>query len=102
MGPSVSEFVRKAFLTASFLMEMNETLITLIPKQNPPEKLTHFRPISLCNVVAKIISKVIANRLKPLMSKLVGPNQCSFIPGRQAVDNVVIVQEVVHSLKRKK
>lgn len=102
MGPSVSEFVRKAFLVASFPTEMNETLITLIPKQNPSKKFAHFRPISLCNVVVKIISKVIANHLKPLTTKIVGPNLCSFIPGRQATDNVVLVQEVIHSLKWKK
>lgn len=59
-------------------------------------------PICLSNVVIKTISKVIANRLKPLMNDLVGPNQASFIPGRQTVDNIVMAQELLHSLQPRK
>lgn len=62
--------------------------------------MAHFRPIALSNVV-KIITKIIANRLKPVMSSLVGETQCSFILGRQGIDNVVIVQEIIHSMRRK-
>lgn len=43
--------------------------------------------------------KTIANRLKILLKNLVGPNQASFIPGRQSLDNVIVCQEIVHSLR---
>lgn len=56
--------LKSAFLPGSFLPEFNNTLITLIPKQENPENISHFRPIALCNIAIKGITKVIANRLK--------------------------------------
>ena len=88
---------------------MFSTLITLtlrsfalIPKVDSPEFLKDFRPISLCNVSYKIITKMISNRLRPVMGKLVGQHQCSFIAGRQSSDNIIIAQEVIHSMRIKK
>lgn len=80
---------------------MNETPITLIPKQNLSKRISHFHPIVLCNVVVKGITKIIANWLKALMPGLVGEQQCSFVSGRQGIDNVVIVQKVMHSMRKK-
>lgn len=80
----------------------NKTLICLLPKVHPPESISQLRPIALCNVLSKLVMKILANRLKPLMLQLTGPQQASFIPGRQAVDNVVIVQELIHTLQWKK
>ncbi|XP_057513881.1 uncharacterized protein LOC130795689 [Actinidia eriantha] len=73
--------------------------------KEPSEKgwfLSQFRPISLCNVALKIITKVLTWRLKPLINRLVSPNQVSFIPGRNASDNVIIAQEMIHTIKRLK
>lgn len=81
---------------------MNKTVISLIPKQSPPECMAQFRPISLCTIVVKIISKIVANRLKSLMLKLTAPNQVSFVLGRQAADNIIVVQEIIHTLMKKK
>lgn len=61
-----------------------------------------FRPIALCNVVYKIISKVIANRLKPLLSALISEEQTGYVEGRQILDNIIQAHEVVHSLKSNK
>lgn len=69
------KFVTKAFEEGSFPVEMNKATITLIPKQTPPEQMSHLRPISLYNMVVKSITKIIANRLKPLMVKLVGKSK---------------------------
>lgn len=81
---------------------MNETLISLIPKQTSPERMGHLRTISLCNVVVKCITKVIANRLKRCIGKRIGEEQSSFVLGRQGVDDVVLVQEIVHTMRLKK
>lgn len=67
-----------------------------------PESLNQLRPIALCTVVVKVITKVLANIIKPLMDKLISPQQCSFILGRQASDNVILAQEALHSMRRKK
>ncbi|KAH9750393.1 putative ribonuclease H protein [Citrus sinensis] len=60
-----------------------------------------FRPISLCTVAYKTVTKIIANRLQALLPELIGPQQTSFVPGRHIVDNIVIAQEVVHSMPKK-
>lgn len=60
-----------------------------------------FRSISLYTVSYKIVTKIIDNRLQALLSNLIGPHQTSFVPGRHIVDNIVVAQEVVHSMRKK-
>lgn len=64
--------------------------------------LDRFRPIDLCNVVYKIISKVITNRLEPLLLALVSEEKTRFVEGRQILNNIIQAHEVVHSLKSNK
>ncbi|GKV05206.1 hypothetical protein SLEP1_g17240 [Rubroshorea leprosula] len=80
----------------------NESLVVLIPKNTSPISIQEFRPIWLCNTTYKVVSKILVNRLKPWMDKLISPCQSSFIPGRQGCDNVLILQELVHSFTKKK
>ncbi|XP_060968744.1 uncharacterized protein LOC133036241 [Cannabis sativa] len=83
-------------------MGINTTNIVLIPKVPNQTRPSHFRPISLCNVLYKVISKIIANRIKPILHAIICPTQAAFVPGRNIQDNNVIVQEIIHSFKRKK
>lgn len=87
---SVCHEVKKAFTFGTILDYLNTTLITLIPKCNTPESLANFRPISLCNSVYKVISKVLVARIRPLLNSLISPIQTAFVSGRRRVDNVVI------------
>ncbi|KAK9984141.1 hypothetical protein SO802_033666 [Lithocarpus litseifolius] len=81
---------------------LNQTIITLIPKCQNPETFNHYRPISLCNTVYKIVTKIIVARLRPLLPGLVSPLQTAFVPGRKGFDNAIIVQEIIHSMSRKR
>ena len=75
----------------------NSIFLALIPKDVNPTSFARFHPISLCNVSYKIISKIIANRLKPLLPLLISPNQGGFMHDRKIMDNIVLVQKEIHS-----
>ena len=81
---------------------LNRTHIVLIPKIQGPKTLGNYKPISLCNTVYKIVTKIIVARLRPYLEKLVSPLQSAFVPGRKGIDNAIIVQELIHSISRKK
>ena len=81
------------------LKAFNATFLTLIPKEAGADSPDKFRPIALCNVIYKIISKVISNHLKPLLPKLIISEQSRFVEGRPILDGVILVHEVLHSLK---
>ncbi|XP_038713390.1 uncharacterized protein LOC120007259 [Tripterygium wilfordii] len=78
--------------------QLNSTLIALIPKKKDAIRVTEYRPISLCNVSYKIISKVLANRLGTILPKIVQGNQSAFISGRLITDNVIVAFEALHSM----
>jgi hypothetical protein len=75
----------------------NSTFLALIPKEVNPMNFDQFRTIFLCNASYKILSKLLANRIKPLLEKLISPNQGGFVKGRHILDNVILVQETIHS-----
>ena len=78
VGMDVSQVVLSCLNSRSILKSINHTFITLIPKVQNLERVSDFRPISLCNVIYKIVSKVISNRLKPLLDSIVYETQSAF------------------------
>jgi len=86
----------------TILKALNTSFISLIPKQDLAQTTYKFRPITLCNVVYKIISKVVANRLKPLLPTLVLEEKSGYVEGKQILNNIIEAHEVVHSLTIKK
>ncbi|GMI69001.1 hypothetical protein HRI_000569400 [Hibiscus trionum] len=98
VGSSICGMIQTIFRGGNIEPSLNRTVLVLIPKKDNPEAFTDFRPIRLCTVLYKLVTKVIACRLKPLFPLLIGPNQSSFIAGRSIVDNIIINQEAVHSM----
>ena len=73
VGDDIYSLVRQAFLLGSFDAHLLEILIVSIPTVDVPNRFSHFRPISLCNVTYKIITKVLVNRLRPFLKDIVDP-----------------------------
>jgi hypothetical protein len=101
VGDSVSTAVLSVLNSGKLLRKTNLTYISLIPKKKNPEKMSDYRPISLCNVLYKIISKVLANRLKTILPVIISDSQSAFVPGRMITDNVSVAFEVLHKVKAK-
>ena len=81
---------------------LNRTLIVLVPKCQNPETINNYRPISLCNTIYKVVTKIIVARIRPLLSNLISPVQAAFVLGRRGVDNTIIVQELIHTMGKTK
>ena len=91
-------FLRKAKIGGG----TNSTFLALIPKGVNPGSFDRYRPISLCNASYKILAKLLANIIKPLLQKLISPAQGGFVKGRHILDNVIQVQEALHSSHSRK
>lgn len=99
VGPLVSRAVMDCLEEKEGLNLINSTLITLIPKVKEPKSVGDYRPISLCNVVYKVISKVLINRLKEILPLIISTTQSAFVPGQLITDNALIAYECLHHIK---
>ena len=99
-GDEVIEMVLRVLNGLDSLEVINKTFIVLIPKAQNPTSLTQFCPISLCNVIFKIISNVHSNRLKKILPEIISQEQSAFVPGRLITDNVIAAYECLHFMKK--
>ena len=99
--PLIGNVVTKTILNFGIVPpKFNETHIVLIPKIKEQKKVTDYRPISLCNVVYKLASKAIANRLKKILPSIISDTQNTFMHGRLITDNVLVAFETMHHINK--
>ena len=101
-GDSICELVFDIFHNPHKVKNINQTFISLIPKVDSSELVKHLRPISPCNVVYKVVTKIIANRLRRILPTVIAPTQCGFIRNRNGSHNVIVAQEVIHKIRNTK
>ncbi|XP_040996130.1 uncharacterized protein LOC121242318 [Juglans microcarpa x Juglans regia] len=99
VGMEVTQAVLDFLKNGEMPTSLNHTIIALVPKVNSPSSMNEFRPISLCNVLYKLISEVLANRMKKVLVGVVSWNQSAFIPGRLITDNVMVAYELLHTMQ---
>lgn len=102
IGPDIVAEVKNFFITSKMPTSVNNTNLCLIPKITNPSTFSDYRPIGLCNVFYKIISKILVQRLKVYLPSIVSKSQAAFVPGRMITDNILIANELMHSLKVRK
>ncbi|XP_024014246.1 uncharacterized protein LOC112088191 [Eutrema salsugineum] len=88
---AVQSFFKLGFLPKG----INSTILALIPKKKEALTMKDYRPISCCNVIYKLISKILANRLKILLPKFIAPNQSAFVKNRLLMENLLLATELV-------
>lgn len=102
INSSLFSWVCSVFARTSSVNQVNQTYISLIPKIPHPTYITQFKPIGLCNVNYKVVTKILVHHIQSMLGDLVGEAQASFVPGCQIVGNIIIMQEAIHSMMIKK
>jgi hypothetical protein len=102
VGVSVIKAIQNFFISSKMLKELNNSFIVPIPKILNTSTINHYRPISLCNTIYKVISKLLVDRLGVVLPNLISPAQSSFIPSWWIAENQLIVQEILHGFKKRK
>ncbi|GAU35431.1 hypothetical protein TSUD_375210 [Trifolium subterraneum] len=98
----VMDFLNEFHHGVSLPKAITASFLTLIPKKDHPQQLSEYRPICLISVLYKISSKLLADRMKKIMGKLISTCQSVFIPGRQILDGIVVLNEIIDLAKRRK
>lgn len=101
IGDDFTSAIQYFFLNNVLPKSINATAIALIPKINNPRSVSDFRPISCCNILYKIISKILANRLQAVLPSIISLNQSAYIKGRSISDNILLTQELLYGYRRK-
>lgn len=101
LGNDLRQVVEDSRISGQILASFNSTFIALIPKSDNALSLNEYKPISLCNCIYKVVSKIIARRLKVILSEHISKEQFGFLEGRQIHEAIGVAREGLHSLQTK-
>ena len=102
IGDDVATAVLSCLKSSKLVSGLNHTFISLIPKVNSPELVSKFRPIALYNILYKLVSKVLANKLKKVLPHIISESQSAFQLDKAISDNILVAFETLHHMKMKK
>ena len=102
IGPDLLQLVEETRVNGVLHLPLNSTFLALIPKKDNPESLDDYMPISLCNITYKVVTKIIAQRFRKVLSKIISKEQFGFLEDRQIHEAIGVAQEGLHSAKIKK
>jgi hypothetical protein len=101
VGDDLLQMVEDSRKKGKIYGSLNSTFLALIPKENNSASFNDYRPISLCNLIYKVISKVLANRIKPILERCLSAEQLGFLKGRRIQDAIGAAHESLHNIKKK-
>ena len=101
MGDLCCRAVHEFFVSGKLLKQQNHTAVSLIPKLNHAQDVGDFRPIACCNVMYKVISKILASRLAPILGHIIDNAQSAFVEGMNMIENIHLTQELLRNYSRK-
>lgn len=102
IGRDVIHVVHNSFRVGRITRTVYHTFLTLILKRAVANRVEQFRPIALCNVIYKVITKILASRLKPHLHTITHPSQLAFIPSRSLLENCIINHEIMWYLNSRR
>ena len=102
MGEDVTEAVLSCLTSGVIPPSINQTFITLIPKVKGPTNVSEYHPISFCIIIYKLVSKVIANKLKGVLPLIISESQSAFQSDKTISDNTLVAFETLHHMKNQK
>lgn len=100
VGKEVTNLALKFLSEGGTMKEINKTFIVLITKVKNTNSYSDFKPIRLCNIIYKIVAKILANRLKSELPNIISEAQSGFVPNILIKDNGIIVFEDFHWLQK--
>ena len=102
IGDDIFVAINEFFIIGKILKQINHAIIALILKTDHASQVNHFRPISCCNLLYKIVSKILANRIAPVLENIIGESQSAFLKNRKMMDNIFHIQELLRKYTRKR
>lgn len=102
IGEDIYNMVKSFFLNKRLAQGIKKTNIVLIPKKSHCITPLDYRPISLCNVIYKIIDKILAQKIEPYLPTCINSSQHAFVKGCRISENIIVAHEIIHSFQLKK